>query len=91
VIAAAYWAMYTASADELARARAAHDQIAWVAAAEPDWRKEYAKRLETLKVGSGFFVAGNPQEAASAFQSKLRQALAGERRARRTILLLWSV
>jgi hypothetical protein len=77
VVAAVYWTMYTTSADELARARAAHAQIAWVAAAEPDWRKEYARRLEALKVGSGFFVATKPQEAASEFQSRLRQALAG--------------
>ena len=77
VVAAVYWAMYSTSADELARAKAAHAQIAWIAAAEPDWRKEYARRLEALKVGSGFFVATKPQEAASEFQSRLRQALAG--------------
>lgn len=77
VVAAIYWMMYATSADELARAQAAHAQIAWIAAAEPDWRKEYARRLEVLKVGSGFFVAGKPQEAASDFQSRLRQALAG--------------
>jgi hypothetical protein len=77
VIAAVYWTMYATSADELARAKAAHAQIAWIAAAEPDWRKEYARRLEALKVGAGFFVATKPQEAASEFQSRLRQALAG--------------
>ena len=77
VVAAIYWTMYSASADELARAKTAYAQIAWVAAAEPDWRKEYARRLEALKVGSGFFVASKPQEAASEFQSRLRQALAG--------------
>jgi hypothetical protein len=77
VIAAVYWTMYATSADELARAKAAHAQIAWIAAAEPDWRKEYARRLEALKVGAGFFVATTPQEAASEFQSRLRQALAG--------------
>jgi hypothetical protein len=76
-MAAAYWTIYAASTDQLARARAAHAQITWVAAAEPDWRREYANRLEALKVWSGFFVASNPQEAASAFQSRLRQALAG--------------
>jgi hypothetical protein len=77
VVAAVYWTMYTTSAGELARAKAAHAQIAWVAAAEPDWRKEYGRRLEALKVGSGFFVASKPQEAAGEFQSRLRQALAG--------------
>ena len=76
VVAAVYWTMYATSADDLARAKAAHAQIAWIAAAEPDWRKEYARRLEALKVGSGFFVATKPQEAASEFQSRLRQALA---------------
>jgi hypothetical protein len=75
LVAAAYWLVYANAADELQRAQAAHDQIAWVAAAEPDWRKEYARRLEGLKAGSGFFVAAKPQEAASEFQSRLRQAL----------------
>jgi len=77
LVAVIYWMIYAHSAQELARARAAHAQVSWITAAEPDWRKEYARRLGALKAGSGFFVAAKPQEAASEFQSKLRQALAG--------------
>jgi Type II secretion system (T2SS), protein M subtype b len=77
LIVAVYWLVYAQAADEFARERAAYDQIAWVDTAEPSWRKEYARRAEALKTGSGFFVSSKPHDAAGEFQGKLRQALAG--------------
>lgn len=74
---AGYYRIYANSAADLRRAVAAHDQLSWISSAGPEWRKEYARRLETLKTGPGFFIAGKPQEAAGEFQSRLRQALAG--------------
>lgn len=77
LIALAYWLIYAHAAEELVRARATHDQIAWVETAQTDWRDEHARRLEELKTGSSFFIADKPQDAASEFQGRLRQALAG--------------
>jgi hypothetical protein len=77
LVATVYWLVCAHSAEELARAKSAYEQVSWISAAESDWRKEYARRLEALRAGSGLFIAAKPQEAASDFQSRLRQALAG--------------
>jgi hypothetical protein len=77
LVAIVYWLVYAHSVEELARAQSAYEQVSWISATESDWRKEYARRLEALRAGSDLFIATGPQEAASNFQSRLRQALAG--------------